>query len=222
MSGATASFDDRAGQIDNLRRYYKFHALIYDATRWSFLFGRTAILKKLPSEAELLQRTGSKQLRILEVGCGTGKNLAYLAAKYPHAHLTGIDVSADMIQKSAKKLQAHADRLNLLEEPYEKGGNAGGDFDLVLFSYSLSMINPQWSEILDTAREDLKPGGLAAAVDFSDTAFGWFRKHMAGNHVRVDGHLLPGLRERFAPILNFEGSAYLGIWKYLMFIGEKK
>ena len=61
--------DDAA--FASLDRYYRWHAHFYDATRWAFLFGRKALI-----------RLAAKQLqprRILEVGCGTGKNLAELA-----------------------------------------------------------------------------------------------------------------------------------------------
>ena len=29
-----------------------------------------------------------------------------------------------------------------------------------MFSYALTMINPQWSELIEHAYEDIKPGGL--------------------------------------------------------------
>ncbi|MBK9054941.1 MAG: class I SAM-dependent methyltransferase, partial [Chloroflexi bacterium] len=29
-----------------MERYYQFHARLYDATRWSFLFGRSTILQQ--------------------------------------------------------------------------------------------------------------------------------------------------------------------------------
>ena len=32
---------------DRLARYHRFHAYIYDLTRWSFLFGRTALIEEL-------------------------------------------------------------------------------------------------------------------------------------------------------------------------------
>ena len=42
-------------------------------------------------------------LNILEVGCGTGKNLKVLAEMFPNATLVGMDVSADMIKQSKTK-----------------------------------------------------------------------------------------------------------------------
>lgn len=213
-------FSDRSRQMSNLQSYYRLHAWIYDATRWAFLFGRTEVLRRLPAATQL-QADATSPLRILEIGCGTGKNLAVLARKYPEARLTGVDLSGDMLRKARAKLNRYGDRVTLLEEPYQAGGNAGTGYDLILFSYSLSMINPQWAEILDQAKQDLRRGGMIAAVDFSDSKYASFRHHMARNHVMVTGHLLPGLRERFAPLFEAERGVYLGWWKYLIFHGRK-
>jgi S-adenosylmethionine-diacylgycerolhomoserine-N-methlytransferase len=30
-----------------IERYYRFHAPVYDLTRWTFLFGRSGILRKV-------------------------------------------------------------------------------------------------------------------------------------------------------------------------------
>ena len=184
MSGTELStrFNDRGTQISNLQSYYRLHALIYDLTRWAFLFGRSEVIKRLPAPEDLRlssSRPAGERLRLLEVGCGTGVNLAALARKYPEAHLTGVDLSGDMLRKARKKLAHLGDeRVSLFEEPYQAGGNAGTDFDLVLFSYSLSMINPQWGEVLDQAHADLREGGLVAAVDFSSTDYKSFQNHM--------------------------------------------
>ncbi|MDZ7659193.1 class I SAM-dependent methyltransferase [Fodinibius sp.] len=56
--------------VKNVAQYYQLHAPIYDATRWSFLFGRTKLIKQIPALPANAQ--------ILEVGCGTGKNLIQL------------------------------------------------------------------------------------------------------------------------------------------------
>jgi len=49
-------------------------------------------------------------------------------------------------------------------------------FDVVLFSYTLSMI-PTWERALDHAAQMLKPTGLLAVVDFSEQRRlpAWFR-----------------------------------------------
>lgn len=200
--------------IKKLQGYYKIHSLIYDITRWTFLFGREGIIQKLPASDE--------ELNILEVGCGTGKNLKMLARKFPNARFTGIDVSGEMLGIARKKMKYLGDRIAFLEEPYDHNSQAAGkQYDIVLFSYALSMINPQWSEILEQTKKDLKPGGLIAIVDFYHGTK-LYRDYMSLHHVKLEGHILPVLKDLFEPTLISIRNAYLGVWQYYYFIGKKQ
>jgi S-adenosylmethionine-diacylgycerolhomoserine-N-methlytransferase len=204
-----------AEQNSTMQRYYKLQSKIYDATRWSFLFGRNQIIREIPLDSQ-----GS--WNILEVGCGTGYNLINLAKRFPNAKLTGLDVSTDMVELSKKNTLAFGERVNVLEQPYTLGDTAwNGQLDLVLFSYSLTMINPHWKDLILQAKADLKPGGYVAVTDFHDSRNLWFKKHMANNHVRMDSHLTPLLSQEFTPVVNLVKLAYLGVWEYMVFVGRK-
>lgn len=203
-------------QGEAMRRYYRFHAMIYDLTRWTFLFGRRKVLTRLPFQNQSAPV-------ILEVGCGTGKNLRMLRRLYPQARLIGMDVSAEMLDKARKTVGPHDPLTELIQKPYTPDDSTlTGQLDAILFSYSLTMINPQWKDLLQKAREDLKPGGVIAAVDFHDSPFQWFKTHMANNHVKMEGHLKPVLESLFSPITNTVKHAYFGIWQYLLFTGRKE
>jgi len=211
------SFTENATeQNQTMRRYYKLQSKIYDATRWTFLFGRNRILQLLPFP-------NNAPIHILEVGCGTGHNLKKLASIYPNAHLSGLDVSGDMIDQSKKNTKEFANRVTLVEKPYMRGETQFTDkVDVILFSYSLTMINPQWKDLLAQAHQDLKPGGAVAVVDFYNSKNQWFKSHMGNNHVRMDGHLMPVLRGDFEPLVEEVKAAYGGIWEYFMFVGKKR
>ncbi len=199
-----------------MRRYYRLQSKIYDATRWTFLFGRNQILKLLPFPE-------NAPIHLLEIGCGTGYNLARLARLFPKAKLTGMDVSGDMIRQAAKNTRLFGDRITLIEKPYMPDETAfTNQVDAVLFSYSLTMINPQWRDLILKAKSDLKPSGAIAVVDFHDSRFSWFKRHMGNNHVRMDSHLLPLLQAEFAPLVEEVKPAYGGVWYYLLFVGKKK
>jgi S-adenosylmethionine-diacylgycerolhomoserine-N-methlytransferase len=94
--------------------------------------------------------------------------------------------------------------------------------DVVLFSYSLSMFNPGCEGAIEQAYDDLKPGGYIAVVDFHDTASNWFRRWMGRHHVRMEGHLLPLLEERFEIKTLEVRRAYGGLWRYFLFVGQKR
>ena len=194
--------------------YYRWQSRIYDATRWSFLFGRSALL-------DTVQASGARPRRVLEIGCGTGRNLAELARRFPEAELTGVDASADMLERAAKKLAAVGDRVRLVRQRYAEPLQAGG-FDLVLCSYALSMFNPGWEVAMDAARRDLRAGGWFALVDFHRTRFPAFARWMAMNHVRMEGHLLDRARGWFQPESSRVRRAYGGGWEWVEFVGRRE
>lgn len=210
-----SAFQDSQTQNHAMKKYYKFQSKIYDATRWSFLFGRTNLIHQLPIAREAA-------VRILEVGCGTGYNLHNFLSHFSKAQLVGMDVSEDMIELSRQKTKAHQHRVELLTKPYGPDAFAEKEsFDVIVFSYVLTMINPQWEELIEQAYKDLKPGGLIAVVDFHATKNILFKLQMKNNHVRMDGHLLPVLEEQFSAISSDVHRAYLGLWEYFSFVGIK-
>ena len=69
-------------------RMYRRQRHIYDATRKYYLLGRDgaiAALAPLPGET------------VLEIGCGTGRNLISVARRFPSAAVYGLDVSSAML-----------------------------------------------------------------------------------------------------------------------------
>lgn len=203
-----------AEQAARIQRYYLFQSKIYNLTRWSFLFGRQRILRMLPFEYE-------ETFQLLEVGCGTGHNLRRLSRMYPEAQLKGLDVSSDMLNVARKQLPTG--KVQLLEMPYQSNFYSWtGKLDAILFSYVLTMINPQWEELIVQAYQDLRPGGVIAVVDFYDTDWRFFERHMSQHHVRMDGHLLPCLQEHFVMEQELVLPAYGGLWHYFKWIGRKQ
>ena len=207
-------FHKESIQQKKMESYYRFQSKIYDLTRWSFLFGRKEILDRIPKL--------NKNATILEVGCGTGYNLKNLLGRFPQVSLTGIDISATMLEKAARKIKSSS-RLTLTNEAYGAvhSNTQKEQVDVILFSYTLSMINPHWPSLIDQAKENLKPGGYIALVDFENSKFKWFKKHMANNHVRMDGHIVPYLEKQFRLVECETKNAYAGVWSYFMYIGQK-
>ena len=207
-----------SAQSNAMRGYYQWHAAIYDATRWTFLLGRNEILRRLPI-------SDSEQQVLLEVGCGTGRNLRRLAQRHSKLQLIGVDVSPDMLARARKATADHVQRVRLLEQPYgvDTSLSLTQTPDFVLFSYALTMFNPGWEAAIEQAWRDLPEGGRLAVVDFHSTPSQAFRWWMSKNHVRMDGHLLPFLREKFDTELEVVRPAWLaGLWQYFLWTGVKR
>lgn len=151
-----------AHAMNLMNRIYRHQRFIYDLTRKYYLLGRDRMI------AEIDARDGAC---VLEIGCGTGRNLIATARKYPGARCFGIDVSTEMLNTAIRAISraglaarvrvAHGDATRF--DPEALFGIA--QFDRIFISYSLSMI-PQWRSVVDTAISLLAPGGELRIVDF--------------------------------------------------------
>jgi S-adenosylmethionine-diacylgycerolhomoserine-N-methlytransferase len=154
-------------------RQYRWQRHIYDVTRLPYLLGRDRLIVALSPPQDGC---------VLEIGCGTGRNLIRLARRYPRVHCFGIDVSNAMLETARRSIRnaglehrivlAQADATTL--DPRRLFGRAA--FDRVMISYALSMI-PPWRRVLAHAATLVAPGGALAVVDFGDQAAlpAWFR-----------------------------------------------
>jgi S-adenosylmethionine-diacylgycerolhomoserine-N-methlytransferase len=154
-------------------RVYRHQRHIYDATRKYFLLGRDHLIARLDPPA------GG---HVLEIGCGTGRNLIAAARRYPQARFHGVDISSEMLATARRNVAAAGlhDRIVLGQGDATRLDPAAAfgpqRFERVFFSYSLSMI-PPWREALARGAALLAPGGRLSLVDFGqqDGLPGWFR-----------------------------------------------
>jgi S-adenosylmethionine-diacylgycerolhomoserine-N-methlytransferase len=158
--GADASWPVEATR--RMNRMYRRQRHIYDATRRYYLLGRDRLIANLRLEAGAT---------VLEIGCGTGRNLVIAAGLHPEARFFGIDVSTEMLTSAISNIS----RYGLASRIRVAHGDATAcdpqalfdiqHFDRVLVSYSLSMI-PNWRRVLEGAASRLKRGGQLHIVDF--------------------------------------------------------
>lgn len=105
---------------------------------------------------------------ILEIGCGAGGNLTLMAEAYPALRLTGIDISADLLQSARVRIaRARLEGRVTLLRGDAASLPADGKAQRILMSYSLSML-PDWRRVLAGAIDVLAPGGILAIVDFGN------------------------------------------------------
>ena len=161
-----------------MNRIYRNQRFIYDASRKYYLLGRDKLIDGLDVPP---------QGRVLEVACGTGRNLIKAGRRYPDAQLYGFDISSEMLITARANLAraGMADRVHLAQ------GDATdfsarelfnvADFDRVFISYSLSMI-PDWQAALGRALSQTAPGGQVSVVDFGQQTGlpGWFGRGLTG------------------------------------------
>ena len=140
-------------------RVYRRQRHIYDLTRKYYLLGRDRMIHGLDlAEGQSL----------LEVACGTGRNLAIVARRYPAARLFGLDISSEMLATARGKLAGLPGGVALRELDASRFTAADFDqpgFDSIMISYALSMI-PDWEKTVAASLAALKPGGSLHIADF--------------------------------------------------------
>jgi S-adenosylmethionine-diacylgycerolhomoserine-N-methlytransferase len=152
---------------------YRVQRHVYDLTRKHYLLGRDTLIRDLA-----VPNGGS----VLEIGCGTARNLICAARAYPTAQCFGVDISSAMLKTARESIRKSgvSDRIVV-----RQGDGAAFDplalfgtkhFNRVMISYALSMI-PAWEEVLTLAAELLAPNGSLYIADFGDQARlpSWFR-----------------------------------------------
>ena len=110
---------------------------------------------------------------MLEIACGTGRNLIAIARRWPHAKVCGFDISAAMLGTA----KANVARAGLAGRIALAQGDAArfdaqslfgrAPFERVVISYALSMI-PPWRAAIGQAFAALAPDGELHVVDFGD------------------------------------------------------
>ncbi|MFC5755937.1 class I SAM-dependent methyltransferase [Rhizobium sp. GCM10022189] len=150
---------------------YRYQRHFYDLTRKYYLLGRDRTIRNLD-----VPEGGT----LLEVGCGTGRNMALAHRHFPTARLYGLDISQEMLISARKTFATKATIPDFrvadatAYTPREFGASG---FDRILISYALSMI-PDWERAVDASIAALNPGGQLHIVDFGQQEGlpAWFRK----------------------------------------------
>jgi S-adenosylmethionine-diacylgycerolhomoserine-N-methlytransferase len=161
---------------------YRRQRHIYDLSRKYYLLGRDGLI------ADLAPPRGGA---VLEIGCGTGRNLIAVGKAWPQARLFGVDISEAMLETARKAVAkaGMADRVVLAQGDacaFDAGMLFGREsFERVFISYALSMI-PNWECALAQAARCVAPAGKLEVVDFGQqeglpvfwkrALFGWLAR----------------------------------------------
>jgi len=127
-----------------------------EQSHWWFVGRRTLVFDQLAQAY-----SGRTDLRILDVGCGTGLNMKYLAQ---YGAVTGVDLSSTALQFSRQRGEKR-----LIKAPIEHLPFADNTFDLVTAMDIIEHLDDDWAALREIARV-LEPGGrvviLVPAYEF--------------------------------------------------------
>ncbi len=165
--------------------------------RW-YRLGEPAILLPPGMRRRAVKRLSLKAGdTVVEVGCGTGRNLALLAEAVGAAgHVIGVDATPGMLARAQRLVARRRWRNVRLELVDASKLTLDRPADAVFFSYSYSVL-PEREPVLDRAWDVLRPGGRLVVVD-------------AGLTPNLIGRLLTPIGEWLARV--FPGDPYSRPW----------
>jgi tRNA (cmo5U34)-methyltransferase len=88
----------------------------------------------------LLPQQRNVPLRVLDIGAGTGLFSAFIAERYPQAHLTLIDLAPDMLAKAAERLEMYASRVTIQQLDMTQVRQLG-KFDVIVSALAIHHLN---------------------------------------------------------------------------------
>ena len=164
---------DRALEKRQGKRAYKFYAPAYGFVfDWIFHPGREQAMRLLDIK---------RNDHVLEVGIGTGLNLPL----YPtHCHITGIDLSEEMLEKAQDKiieLGLISVTLKVMDATVMDFGDS--EFDSAVATYTISAV-PDPVGVLREMRRVVKPGGSIVLL----------------NHFRSERRVVGRLEDLVSPV----------------------
>lgn len=167
-------------QADGLPDYYRqnFHfqsdgwlsahsAALYDTQVEVLFTGAADAMRRraLAPVARWMEGRNQRALRGLDVGCGTGRLLAFLHEAWPGLRLTGLDLSTPYLEE-ARRLVGRTARVKLIDGAAERLPFDNASLDLVVSSFLLHELP---GEVRATALAEMarvvKPDGLVVLVD---------------------------------------------------------
>jgi len=173
---------------EEIRRRFSRAAASYDAH---------AVIQKELAGRLLAGLPGSLAGDILEIGCGTGRLTACLAARYPEAGITALDFAEGMIRQARARLAGHP-RVKLLCADGESFLAASREsFALICANATLQWFSDPGAALREISRL-LAEGGCFAASLFGPASFCELAHGLSlvfGREVSLPAQAFPGQEE---------------------------
>jgi ubiquinone/menaquinone biosynthesis C-methylase UbiE len=149
--------------------YFSEHsAAVYELGVELLFRGTADVMRRqiIPPITELVRESGgAEHVKLLDIGCGTGRTLHQLAIAHPRMRLHGADLSPPYIKKARERLAA-VEELTLAVENGEALPWADQTFDAVTSTYMFHELprNARRNVMREMLRV-LRPGGVVVIED---------------------------------------------------------
>jgi tRNA (cmo5U34)-methyltransferase len=139
--------------------FFDARAAGYDGYMRGHIFSETTFAQFYQAVSSPIEKTG-EPLNILDLGCGTGLEIEALLQRAPNAVITGVDLSANMLELLRTRYIAHMSQVTLVTDSYLAmpfGTQAYDHIISVLTNHHL--LHDAKRKLYTRIHAALKPGG---------------------------------------------------------------
>ena len=145
--------------LDNVTKPYSF----FESWAYDRVIAPAVLSMAAQSEQDLVSRF-PQNAHVLDVGCGGGHMLEFIATRRPDLTLTGVDLSPDQVRRARRRLERFGDRVQIHEGSALDLPFKNSSFDGV---YSLASIKhwPDQLQGLQECQRVLRSGGRLIVIE---------------------------------------------------------
>jgi demethylmenaquinone methyltransferase/2-methoxy-6-polyprenyl-1,4-benzoquinol methylase len=135
---------------------------------------------------------------VFDLGCGTGRNFSYIReAIGSNGHLTGVDLTSEMLEKARSRVIRHAWTNVELAEADASKFSSPFEADGIISTFVLSTV-PEPDKVIERAMHLLRPGGRFVILDVKEPALwpSWCFKPSVSVFIKPYGTLYEHFRQK--------------------------
>jgi tRNA (cmo5U34)-methyltransferase len=157
--------------MEHIRQAFNKFAQDYDSQR-EFIIPE---MQQYYGAAVWAMETNEPKPAILDVGAGTGLLSAFLLEKFPHARLTLMDISENMLDMARKRFATRSGTEYIVCD-YSRS-DLGGPYDIICSALSIHHLSPEDKrQLFGRIYSALNPGGMFVNADQADGETPYFRQ----------------------------------------------
>jgi len=157
--------------MEHIRQTFNKFAQDYDSQREYII----PEMQQYYGAAVWAMETSEPKPAILDVGAGTGLLSAFLLEKFPHARVTLMDISENMLDMARKRF-AMRSGIEYIVCDYSQS-ELGGPYDIICSALSIHHLAPEDKRrLFGRIFSALKPGGMFVNADQADGETPYFRQ----------------------------------------------
>ena len=151
------------GRPEKMKEFFDIRAESYDGHMAEYVDDYKGFYSSL---SRAINKT-DKQLKILDLGCGTGLEFEYIFAKAPNALVTGIDLSQKMLDLLLEKYKHKKGQIEVIKGSYLDLDLQIEEYDFIVSVMSFHHFLPEIKlDLYEKIWTALKPGGKYIEGDY--------------------------------------------------------